>query len=59
MSHSMMKFWKGMGLGLMVGTAAGVTGCCYIKRHRKGFKRNMSRALRNMSELVDTMNGMF
>jgi len=58
-SHSMMKFLKGMGLGLMAGAAAGVAGCCYIKRHRKGFKRNMSRALRNMSELVDSMNGMF
>ncbi len=54
-----MRFVRGMGLGLLAGMAAGVTACCCIKRHKRWFKRRMSRALRNMSELVDSVNGMF
>lgn len=54
-----MRFVRGMFIGLMVGMAAGVAGCCYMKQHKRGFKRNMGRALRNMSELVDNVNGMF
>lgn len=59
MTRSTVKFFKGMGLGLVVGGVAGMVGLCYMKKHKKGFKHNMSRALRNMSELVDSMNGMF
>jgi len=59
MTRSTMKFIKGMGLGVMAGCAAGITGVCYLKRHRKGMKKNVSKALRNMSELVENVNGMF
>ncbi|MBQ3069781.1 MAG: hypothetical protein IJD01_07540 [Clostridia bacterium] len=59
MTRSSMKFLKGMGLGLAAGCVAGITGVCYMKRHRKGMKRNVSKALRNMSELVDSVNHMF
>ncbi len=59
MTRSGMKFIKGMGLGLLAGTAAGITMCCCLKSHKRGFKRRMSRALRNMGELVDNVNGMF
>ena len=59
MTRSSMRFIKGMGLGILAGTAAGVTMCCCLKRHKRGFKRSMSKALRNMSELVDNVNGMF
>lgn len=58
-SKGCMKFFKGMLIGLAAGCAAGVIGCCYVKQHRRGFKKQMSRALRNMSELVDNVNGMF
>ena len=54
-----MRFIRGMGLGLITGMAAGVTACCCIKRHKRGFKRRVSRALRNMSELADNVNSMF
>ena len=59
MTRSTMRFVRGMVTGLMIGMAAGVAGCCYLKQHKRGFKRNMGRALRNMSDLVDNVNGMF
>ncbi len=59
MTRTTMHYFKGMGLGLVVGGIAGIAGCCYMKRHKKGIKHNMSRALRNMSDLVDSMNTMF
>lgn len=59
MSKSCMKFIKGLGVGMAAGCAAGIVGCAYWKTHKRGFKKNMSRALRNMSELVENVNGMF
>lgn len=59
MTRSGMRFLKGMGLGLLAGAAAGVTLCCCMKQHKRGFKRSMSKALRNMSDFVDNVNGMF
>ena len=59
MSRSSMRFFKGMGFGVAVGMAAGVTVCCYLKQHRRGFKRSMSKALRNMGDLVEHVNEMF
>lgn len=59
MSRSCMTFFKGLGLGVAAGMTAGVFGCSYWKHHRRGLKKNMSRALRNMSDLVESVNGMF
>ena len=59
MTRSTMKFIKGMGFGMVAGCAAGITGLCYWKQHRKGMKKNVSKALRNVSELVENVNGMF
>lgn len=59
MTRSTMKWMKGVGIGMIAGCAVGIAGCCYVKTHKRGFKRNMSKALRNMSELVENVNGMF
>lgn len=59
MSKSCMKFFKGLGIGMAAGCAAGIIGCSYWKHHKRGFKKSMSRALRNMSDLVENVNGMF
>ena len=59
MTRSTMRFLRGMGMGLLVGMAMGVAGCCYMKQHKRGLKRNVGRALRNVSDLVDNVNGMF
>lgn len=59
MSRSSMNFLKGMGLGAMAGCVTGIVGVCYIKRHRRGMKKRVSKALRNVSDLVENVNGMF
>ncbi|MGN0171424.1 MAG: hypothetical protein ACI39E_01410 [Acutalibacteraceae bacterium] len=59
MTKSSAKFIKGMGMGTVVGCVAGVVGYSYMRRNKKGVKRNVGKALRNMSELVENVNGMF
>ena len=59
MSNGMMKFMKGMGWGLAVGCVAGAVGECYMRRSRRGFKKNMGKALKNVSELVEEVSSMF
>ena len=58
-TRSTMKMIKGLGVGMLAGGVLGICSCCYFKRHKKSVKKSMSRALRNMSELVDNVNGMF
>lgn len=59
MSGSVMKFVKGMGLGIVVGCVAGAVGNQYMHSGKKGLKKNVNKALKNMSELVDEVSQMF
>lgn len=59
MSRGIMKFVKGMGVGLMVGCVAGAVGNQYMHSGKKGLKKNVNKALKNMSELVDEVSQMF
>ena len=59
MSNGMTKFMKGMGWGLAVGCVAGVVGECYMRKSKRGLKKNMEKALKNVSELVEEVSGMF
>lgn len=59
MANNMMKFIKGMGLGVMVGCVAGAVGNHCMRNKRKGLKRNMGKALKNVSELVEEVSDMF
>ena len=59
MASSMMKFIKGMSLGVMVGCVAGAVGNHCMHSKRKGFKKNVGKALKNMSELVEEVSDMF
>ena len=59
MTRSTMKFMKGMGLGVMAGCTVGIAGACLLKGRKRGMKRNVSKALRNVSDLVENVNGMF
>lgn len=45
-----MSFLKGMGLGLMMGTAAGVVGYSAMPRKKKA---HLGKALRTMGDMVD------
>lgn len=56
---SMMSFVKGAGMGILMGSVVGMVGYSYMQTHKKGMKRNVSRALRNMGDLVDNVSGMF
>lgn len=59
MSNSVMRFMKGMGLGIVVGCVAGAVGNQYMHSGKKGFKKNMGKALKNMSNLVEEVSDMF
>ena len=59
MSKGLMRFMKGMGLGLMVGCIAGAVGNQYMHSGKKGLKKNVGKALKNMSLLVDEVGDMF
>lgn len=50
---------KGLCVGIAAGMVAGAVGMCYLQQNKRGFKRHMGRALRNMGDLVDNVTGMF
>lgn len=56
---SAMSFVKGASIGLLMGSVAGMAGYGYVHSHKKGMKKNVSKALRNMGDLVDNVTGMF
>lgn len=56
---SAMSFIKGAGIGIVMGSIAGMAGYRYMQCHKRGMKRNVSKALRNMGDLVDNVTGMF
>ncbi len=59
MSNSVMRFAKGMGLGLIVGCMAGAVGNQYMHSGKKGLKKSVGKALKNMGELAEEVSGMF
>ncbi len=59
MSSGVMKFVKGMGLGIVVGCMAGAVGNQYMHSGKKGLKKNVGKALKNMSQLVEEVSDMF
>ena len=59
MSKAFMSFVKGMGIGLAVGCMAGAVGNQYMHSGKKGLKKNIGKALRNMSNLVEEVGDIF
>ena len=59
MSKTFMNFMKGMGIGLAVGCMAGAVGNQYMHSGKKGLKKNIGKALRNMSDLVEEVGDIF
>lgn len=58
-SKSIMKFLKGMGMGLAVGCIAGAVANQYTHSSKKGLKKNLGKALKNMSDLVEEVGDIF
>ncbi len=50
---------RGFGIGVMAGFIAGAVGMCYAQQHKRGLKRNVGRALRNVGDLMDNVTNMF
>ena len=59
MKCSMGSFMKGMGMGVMLGCAAGVVGTCVLKKHKKGLKANAGKALHSFGDLLENVTDMF
>ena len=57
--NAMMNARKGLGIGMALGAVAGAVGYNYVTHHRKSVKRNVGKALRNVSHLVDNVGNMF
>ncbi len=59
MHKGVSGFIKGVGMGMAVGCIAGAVGNSYMHSGKKGLKKNVGRALRNVGELVDNVTSMF
>ena len=59
MKCAMGSFMKGMGMGVMLGCAAGVVGTCVMKKNKKGLKANAGRALHSFGDLLENVTDMF
>lgn len=59
MSKMVSGFVRGAGMGIAVGCVAGAIGTMYARSNKKGLKKNVGRALRNVGDLMDNVTGMF
>ena len=50
---------KGIGIGVAVGCIAGTAGAMLTKKHKKGIKKSIGKAMRNVSDFMEDVNGMF
>lgn len=51
-------FLKGMGLGVIVGVAAG-TAATWMAKEQSGCKKKMGKTIKNIGEVVDNVLSMF
>lgn len=51
--------FRGLCIGVMAGMVAGAMGMCYMQKNRRGIKKNVGRALRNVGDLMDNVTSMF
>lgn len=59
MGRGVSGFAKGIGMGIAVGTAVGAMSSMYVRANKKGLKKNIGKALRNVGNLMDDVTGMF
>lgn len=59
MSTRGMKFIKGMGIGLAVGCMVGAVGSHCMRNGKRGLRKNVGKALKDMSELVEQVGELF
>lgn len=59
MGKTLMNFAKGMGLGLAVGCLAGAVANQYVHSGKKGMKKTVGKAMKNLSEFAEDIGDMF
>ncbi|MCI8554546.1 MAG: hypothetical protein HFJ80_06335 [Clostridiales bacterium] len=59
MTKGVMGFVKGAGMGIAVGCIAGAMGSAYMRSSKKGLKKNVGKALRNVGDFMDNVTNMF
>ena len=59
MTRGVTGFMKGIGMGTAVGCIAGAVGNSYMHSNKKGLKKNVGKALRNVGDLMDNVTSMF
>lgn len=59
MTRGVSGFMKGIGMGIAVGCIAGAVGNSYMHSNKKGIKKNVGKALRNVGDLMDNVTSMF
>lgn len=59
MTKGIMGFVKGAGMGIAIGCVAGAMGSRYMRSNKKGIKKNVGKALRNVGDLMDNVTSMF
>jgi len=46
-------------MGVAVGCAAGAVGAMFAQKHKKGLKKTLGKAVRNVGSMMDEVNGIF
>ena len=59
MGKRMFNFAKAMGLGLAVGCMAGAVANQYMHSGKRGVKKTVNRAMKNLSDLAEDLGEMF
>ena len=59
MAKGTMNVVKGVALGMVAGAAAGMVGKKMMDNNKKTLKKKANRALREMSNMMDTASYMF
>lgn len=59
MSNNVMGVVKGVTFGMMAGVAAGYVGTKMMSMNKKTMKKKANRALREVSNMMDTASYMF
>ncbi len=59
MHKNVGDFMKGVGMGVVLGSAVGVVGTCYAKKNKKGLKNNAGKALHSIGDLLENVTDMF
>ncbi len=59
MAKGAMNVVKGVALGMVAGVAAGITGKKMLDNNKKTMKKKANRALKEVSNMIDTASYMF